>query len=36
MENLDLTTAILLKANDMDLKELLLAELQNLRSKIAA
>jgi hypothetical protein len=36
MENLDLTTAILLKANDMELKELLLAELQTLRSKKAA
>ena len=36
MENLDLTTVILLKANDLELKELLLAELQNLRSKKAA
>ena len=36
MENLDLTTVILLKANDLELKELLLAELQTLRSKIAA
>ncbi len=36
MENLDLTTVILLKANDLELKELLLADLQTLRSKIAA
>ncbi len=36
MENLDLTTVILLKANDMELKELLLADLQTLRSQKAA
>ena len=36
MENLDLITVILLKANDLELKELLLAELQTLRSKKAA
>jgi hypothetical protein len=36
MENLDLTTVILLKANDLELKELLLADLQTLRSKQAA
>ncbi|MGY3212363.1 hypothetical protein ACVW2L_001416 [Mucilaginibacter sp. HD30] len=36
MEKLDLTTVILLKANDLELKELLLAELQTLRSKKAA
>jgi len=36
MEKLDLTTVILLKANDLELKEILLAELQTLRSKKAA
>jgi len=36
MQNLDLTTIILLKANDLDLKELLLAELQTLRNQKAA
>jgi len=36
MQNLDLTTIILLKANDLELKELLLADLQTLRSQKAA
>jgi hypothetical protein len=36
MENLELTTLILLKANDLELKELLLADLQTIRLKQAA
>jgi hypothetical protein len=36
MDNLDLTTVILLKADDMELKELLLADLQTLRSQKTA
>jgi hypothetical protein len=36
MKNLDLTTIILLKAIDFELKEILLAEVQNIRSKQAA
>jgi hypothetical protein len=36
MENLDFTTIILSKALDMELKELLLADLQQIRSQQAA
>ena len=36
METLDLTTLILLKATDLELKEILLADLYNVRSKQAA
>ncbi len=36
MENLDLTTIMLLIATDLELKELLLADLQLIRSKQAA
>lgn len=36
MENLELSTIILLKATDLELKDLLLAELQIIRLKQAA
>jgi hypothetical protein len=36
MENLDLNTIILIKGVDLELKDLLLADLENVRSKKAA
>jgi hypothetical protein len=36
MENIDITTAILLKALDLDLREMLLEDLQQFRLKQAA
>jgi hypothetical protein len=36
MENMNIITLILLKATDLELKDLLFADLQNIRSKQAA